>query len=145
MKSLAFHLALPVHDLAEARRFYGEALGCVEGRSAPRWVDFDFFGHQLSLHLSPLAKPDHSATPVDGDHVPVPHFGAVLSWSDWERLCERLAALQLPSVIGPRVRFAGLAGEQGTVFVRDPSGHMLEFKGFKDPSAVFQVDDERED
>lgn len=130
-----FHLAFPVDDISQARAFYGELLGCAEGRSSERWVDFDFFGHQLVAHLVPRAA--DAANPVDGDQVPVPHFGAVLAWDDWEALAGRLRAAGHPFVIEPRVRFRGEIGEQGTFFVRDPAGNALEFKSFRDPSRLF--------
>lgn len=132
-----FHLAMPVDDLAAARAFYGELLGCREGRCAPRWVDFDFFGHQLSLHLAD-GHGDRGSNPVDGDDVPIPHFGVVLQWQDWQALCARLQGLH--AVIGPRIRFADEVGEQGTLFVRDPAGNALEFKSFRDPSRIFATD-----
>ncbi|MCB9737655.1 MAG: glyoxalase [Deltaproteobacteria bacterium] len=125
---------MPVDDLATARALYGGLLGCREGRSAPRWVDFDFYGHQLSLHLAAGAGA-RGHKPVDGDAVPVPHFGVILRWDDWQELCTRLAGQ--PALIGPRIRFAGEAGEQGTLFVRDPAGNALEFKSFRDPSRIF--------
>jgi hypothetical protein len=134
-----FHLAFPVHDLAAARAFYGGVLGCPEGRSAEAWVDFDFFGHQLVAHLRQAPAPA-SRHAVDGDAVPVPHFGVVLPWDEWERCAERLRAAGTPFVIEPRVRFRGGAGEQGTLFVRDPSGNALEFKAFRDPSRLFARD-----
>jgi len=126
-----FHLAFPVHDLDAARRFYGGQLGLPEGRSAPRWVDFDLFGHQLSAHL--VERLDTAATnEVDGDDVPVRHFGAVLAWSEWEALARRLRSAGVEFLIEPHVRFRGEVGEQGTFFVRDPSGNALEFKAFRD-------------
>jgi len=131
-----FHLAFPVHDIAAARAFYGELLGCAEGRSSERWVDFDFFGHQVVAHLVEGAD-DAGTNPVDGDAVPVPHFGAVLEWEAWEELAERVRAAGHAFVIEPRVRFQGEVGEQGTFFVRDPSGNALEFKAFRDPSRLF--------
>lgn len=127
-----FHLALPVHDLEAARGFYGGTLGCLEARSAARWVDFNFFGHQLSVHLVDRMY-DEATNAVDGDDVPVRHFGIVLPWEDWEGLHGRLEDF----LIAPRVRFAGQVGEQGTFFIRDPSGNALEFKSFKDPSRLF--------
>ncbi len=135
-----FHLALPVHDLAAARGFYGGLLGCAEGRSAARWVDYDFFGHQLSLHLveGAAARGPVGANPVDGDQVPVPHFGAVLAWRSWHDLADRLQQHGVEFVIAPRIRFAGLAGEQATLFFLDPSGNALEFKAFRDPQAMFE-------
>ena len=128
-----FHLAIPVHDLAAARAFYGELLGCAEGRSATDWVDFDFFGHQLVCHAVDGAAPDGAAhNPVDGHDVPVPHFGMVLEMPDWEALAARLEAAGVAFVIEPHVRFRGLAGEQATMFMTDPSGNALEFKAFRD-------------
>ena len=129
-----FHLAIPVAELASARHFYGETLGCTEGRSAATWVDFDFFGHQLVVHLAHGAGEggSRSAKPVDGDHVPVPHFGVVLPLDDWQRLVDRLAARAVVFELAPRRRFVGQPGEQATVFLRDPSGNALEFKGFRD-------------
>ncbi len=132
-----FHLAVPVHDLAEARYFYGELLGCSEGRSAPLWVDFDLLGHQLSVHHRPEACEPVATNVVDGDEVPVRHFGVVLAWADWEALHGRLEAAGVTFLISPRVRFAGQVGEQGTFFLRDPSGNALEFKTFRDPSRLF--------
>jgi len=131
-----FHLAFPVHDLAAARRFYGEVLGCAEGRSSARWVDFDLHGHQIVAHQV-AARDDAGSNPVDGDEVPVPHFGLVLGWAEWEALGERIRAAGVSFVIEPRVRFRGEVGEQGTFFLRDPSGNALEFKAFKDPTALF--------
>jgi len=135
-----FHLAIPVYDLAAARAFYGDLLGCAEGRSSDRWVDFDLYGHQLVAHLveNPgLPDPDAGENPVDGHDVPVPHFGAVLAWDAWHALAERLRAAGTRFVIEPYVRFAGETGEQATMFLRDPSGNALEFKSFKDPAQLF--------
>lgn len=139
-----FHLAIPVDDIAAARSFYGELFGCPEGRSAEHWVDFDFFGHQLVCHLAPGEAGVGHHNPVDGDAVPVPHFGVVLPMDDWQRLAERLEA-RLPEaglgfIIEPRVRFRGEAGEQATFFLRDPAGNALEFKAFADPSRLFARD-----
>jgi len=134
-----FHLAIPVSDLAEARAFYGGLLGCPEGRSSERWVDFDLHGHQLVAHLAEDAG-DRAANPVDGDAVPVPHFGLILEWEAWEALAARLRAGGAAFVLEPRVRFRGAAGEQGTFFVRDPSGNALEFKTFRDDARVFARD-----
>lgn len=131
-----FHLALPVDDLAAARAFYGGVLGCREGRSADSWVDFDLMGHQLSLHLSPGAG-DRGTSGVDGDAVPIPHFGLVLSMDDWGALAERLRAAGTAFIIEPRVRFAGQPGEQATMFLRDPAGNALEFKALADPEGLF--------
>lgn len=128
-----FHLAIRVRDLAAARAFYGELLGCEEGRSSADWVDFDFFGHQLVCHAAAAegdAAPAHN--PVDGHDVPVPHFGMVLEMRDWESLAARLKAAGVAFVIEPHVRFRGQPGEQATMFLTDPSGNVLEFKAFRD-------------
>ena len=135
-----FHLAFPVDDLAAARRFYGELLGCPEGRSADHWVDFDFFGHQIVAHLAPDAVAKRATNPVDGDEVPVPHFGTVLPMKDWEELAERLVEAGVEFVIPPTVRFAGLPGEQATMFLLDPSGNALEFKAMAGPAKLFARD-----
>jgi extradiol dioxygenase family protein len=128
-----FHLAIPVHDIAEARAFYGVLLGCPEGRSADDWVDFDFFGHQLVCHAVAGGRREGGAhNPVDGHDVPVPHFGMVLEMRDWEALAARLRAAGTAFVIEPYVRFKGEPGEQATMFLRDPSGNALEFKSFRD-------------
>jgi extradiol dioxygenase family protein len=128
-----FHLAIPVRDLVAARAFYGELLGCPEGRSSSDWVDFDFFGHQLVCHVvTPAAAPPAASNPVDGHDVPVPHFGMVLEMPDWEALATRLKSANIAFVIEPYVRFRGMAGEQATMFLTDPSGNALEFKSFRD-------------
>jgi hypothetical protein len=134
-----FHLAIPVHDLAAARRFYGELFGCAEGRSSEHWIDFDFFGHQLVIHEAPKMPYQEAAhrNAVDGHDVPVPHFGVVLGWEEWQRLADRLRAAGTPFVIAPYVRFAGQVGEQATMFLFDPCGNALEFKAFKDISQLF--------
>jgi len=133
-----FHLAVPVHDLALAREFYGGLFGCAEGRSAAEWVDFDFFGHQLVAHLDPGARERRRHhNPVDGHDVPVPHFGVVLDWEAWHELAGRLRAAGTRFVIEPGIRFQGLVGEQATMFLYDPSGNALEFKAFRDPSQLF--------
>lgn len=131
-----FHLAIPVHDLAAARGFYGGLLGCPEGRSSDDWVDFDFFGHQLVCHAvagGVRELPAHN--PVDGHDVPVPHFGIVLEMRDWEALAAQLKAAGVAFVIDPTVRFRGRPGEQATMFLTDPSGNALEFKAFRDIEA----------
>ena len=134
-----FHLAIPVSDLAEARHFYGDTFGCSEGRSSEQWVDFDFFGHQLVIHLAPKsqAQIDVHTNPVDGHDVPVPHFGVVLQWDAWHTLAERLRSRATRFVIEPGIRFEGLPGEQATFFLFDPSGNALEFKAFKDIGQLF--------
>ena len=132
-----FHLAIPVHDLAAARGFYGGVFGCLEGRSSTEWVDFDFFGHQVVVHLDPACKPHVHHNAVDGHDVPVPHFGVVLEWNAWHALATRLRERGTAFVIEPGIRFAGQVGEQATMFLHDPSGNALEFKAFKDPSQLF--------
>lgn len=132
-----FHLAFPVHNLDAARAFYGGVLGCREGRSDPSWIDFDFFGHQIVAHLQPGAAGDRATNAVDGHGVPIPHFGLVLSMDEWQLLADRLRSGGIAFVIEPYIRFAGLPGEQATMFVRDPSGNALEFKAFRDLSQVF--------
>lgn len=131
-----FHLAFPVRDLEEARRFYSGLLGCPTGRESERWIDFDFFGHQLVAHLI-ATDASYSTNPVDGEDVPVPHFGAVLAWDQWQTLAEKLQAAKVKFVIEPGVRFKGKVGEQATMFFMDPSGNALEFKAFRDPSQLF--------
>ena len=135
-----FHLAFPVHDLDAARHFYGEVLGCAEGRSADRWIDFDLFGHQIVAHLDPEAKGAGASNPVDGHDVPVPHFGVVLTMADWEALANRVRDAGIPFGIEPHIRFAGQPGEQATMFFRDPSGNALEIKAMADPSKLFATD-----
>jgi len=132
-----FHLAFPVHDLDAARSFYGDTLGCPEGRSADSWIDFDLFGHQIVAHLDPAAKPAGHSNPVDGHDVPVPHSGVVLEWDDWQALSERLQAAGIRFGIAPHIRFKGQVGEQATMFFLDPSGNALEFKAFRDPGQLF--------
>jgi uncharacterized protein len=132
-----FHLAFPVRDLSEARAFYGDLLGCSEGRSSPRWVDFDFYGHQIVAHLSPEECGHRGTSEVDGEDVPVRHFGAVLTMDDWELLAAKLRAAGTRFLIEPQVRFKGQAGEQATMFFLDPSGNALEFKAFGDIGQVF--------
>ena len=127
-----FHLAIPVSDLTEARRFYASLLGCAEGRSAATWVDFNFHGHQLVCHLVPDQRSQRAANPVDGKQVPVPHFGLVLDMPQWQRLAEHLQSQGVEFVIEPCIRFRGQPGEQATMFLLDPSGNALEFKSFHD-------------
>ncbi|MDA3040502.1 MAG: VOC family protein [Actinomycetota bacterium] len=135
-----FHLAFPVHDLEVARWFYGSVLGCPEGRSAPEWVDFDLWGHQIVAHhdasVDPMAV---STNPVDGEDVPARHFGLLLHDGAWRNLVSCLQAADVPFLIQPQVRFAGQPGEQLTCFVLDPSGNALEFKAFADDRSVFRV------
>jgi len=132
-----FHLAFPVHDLAAARGFYGELLGCEEGRSNEQWVDFSLHGHQIVAHLVDGPAPEIQHNAVDAKAVPVPHFGLVLPWEEWESLAERLRQAEVAFVIEPYVRFRGKLGEQATMFLLDPSGNALEFKAFRDPAMLF--------
>ncbi|AWW72818.1 glyoxalase [Erythrobacter sp. KY5] len=132
-----FHLAFPVDDLAAARAFYGEMLGCREGRSSDEWIDFDFHGHQIVAHLAPGSSGDRASNHVDGHGVPVPHFGLVLAMDQWEALAERLRAAGTRFVIEPTIRFRGKPGEQATMFLRDPAGNALEFKAFADAGQLF--------
>ncbi|HEX8840188.1 MAG TPA: VOC family protein [Sphingomicrobium sp.] len=132
-----FHLAFPVDDLAAARRFYGELLGCPEGRSADEWVDFDLYGHQIVAHLAAGEVARRSSNEVDGDHVPVPHFGLVLSMEQWKQLAAKLEAAGTQFVIEPTIRFEGLPGEQATMFLLDPAGNALEFKAMANPANLF--------
>jgi len=132
-----FHLAFPVRDLVTTRAFYHGLLGCPVGRESDAWIDFDFFGHQITAHLAPSECGPTRANPVDGDDVPVRHFGAVLEPARWEALAERLRAAGAVFRIRPHVRFAGRVGEQSTFFLLDPSGNALEFKSFRDPADLF--------
>jgi extradiol dioxygenase family protein len=132
-----FHLAFPVTSLANARAFYGGLLGCPEGRSSDAWIDFDLYGHQIVAHLSPAEAGHRATSAVDGDAVPVRHFGVVLPMDEWERLAQRLRAAGTRFVIEPHVRFKGQVGEQATMFFLDPCGNALEFKAFADLSQLF--------
>ncbi|MGD9811370.1 MAG: VOC family protein [Sphingobium sp.] len=136
-----FHLAFPVRDLTEARAFYGEMLGCPEGRSAAEWIDFSLYGHQIVAHLDPdMAERQVHHNPVDGHDVPVPHFGVVLERPDWDALAARLEGQDVRFVIEPHIRFEGQAGEQATMFFLDPSGNALEFKSFASDDMIFAKD-----
>ena len=132
-----FHLAIPITDIASTRKFYVEVLGCGVGRATDTWIDFDFYGHQVSAHV----KPDEISQPktnlVDGENIPVRHFGVVLDWSAWERLEQRLQEHKTEFLIEPVIRFQGQVGEQATMFITDPSGNVLEFKSFKDETKLF--------
>ena len=132
-----FHLAFPVRDLSEARTFYGTLLGCPEGRSSSDWVDFDFFGHQIVAHLTADASIDKAINVVDGEDVPVRHFGVILDMHAWRALADKLSAAHVAFVIAQDLRFEGEPGEQATFFIRDPSGNALEFKAFNDESRIF--------
>jgi extradiol dioxygenase family protein len=133
-----FHLAIPVDDLATARDFYGRVMGCAEGRSSESWIDFNFFGHQLVVHQT-SARGAIIRNAVDGDAVPVPHFGLVLDWPAWETLGDRIAASGTAFELPPHIRFAGKPGEQGTFFLFDPAGNALEFKAMRNPGNLFAV------
>lgn len=132
-----FHIAIPVHNLAECRKFYGEILNCSEGRSSDHWVDFNLFGHQLVIHYKPKSEEDLHTNPVDGKNVPVPHYGVVLPWDTFHSFAESLRDKGISFVIEPYIRFAGQTGEQATMFFLDPAGNALEFKAFKDMEQLF--------
>ncbi len=132
-----FHLAIPVRDLDKTRSFYRDVLGCAEGRSSDLWVDFNFFGHQLVIHMSSEANTNLESNAVDGHDVPIPHFGIVLTWEDWTNLSEDLTNQGIEFIIEPYIRFIGLPGEQATMFFLDPSGNALEFKAFQDIDELF--------
>ena len=135
-----FHLAFPVNDLGAARHFYGEVLGCAEGRSSDQWIDFNLYGHQIVAHrIDAIDRAGRCAgdNPVDGHHVPVPHFGVVLPPAEWSALADRVRNAGVPFIIEPHTRFEGQAGEQSTMFFLDPAGNALEFKAFGDPDQLF--------
>ncbi len=132
-----FHLAFPVHDLAKTRQFYEDLLGCEVGRTDDRWIDFNFWGNQITAHLVDATLMGEPTNPVDGKNVPVKHFGAILQWEEWEQLAEKLKAEGTDFIIEPYVRFKGQAGEQATMFFLDPSGNAIEFKSFKDFGQIF--------
>lgn len=133
-----FHVAVPVHDLDAAREFYGGVLGCPEGRSAEQWVDFNLFGHQFVCHCTGDKSAPAGRNDVDGERVPVPHYGVVLDWQDWERLAELLQQAETQFIVEPDIRFAGRPGEQATMFIADPSGNVLEFKAMRNPENLFK-------
>ncbi|WHQ42789.1 VOC family protein [Alcaligenes faecalis] len=132
-----FHLAFPVHDLAVARQFYGQTLGCPEGRSSDQWIDFNFYGHQIVAHLAPSECGSNATSAVDAHNVPVRHFGVVLDMSTWQTLADKLVAAGTKFVIEPYIRFKGEPGEQATMFFMDPSGNALEFKAFNSLDSLF--------
>ena len=134
---IPFHLAFPVRDIAEARAFYGDLLECPEGRSAPEWVDFDFYGHQIVAHLAPDECGHKSSSAVDGHQVPVRHFGAIVPMDKWQAMADKLVAQKTAFVIEPYIRFKGEPGEQATMFFLDPSGNAIEMKSFADLSSLF--------
>ena len=133
-----FHLAFPVHDLDEARKFYSNTLGCITGRESENWIDFNLYGHQIVAHLSPEDCKVANTNPVDNDDIPSRHFGVILEWRDWESLQEKIKKLDYPFLVEPKIRFKSKPGEQGTFFLNDPSGNALEFKTFKHDSMVFE-------
>ncbi len=135
-----FHLAFPITDIEETRNFYCNVLGCIVGRESDDWIDFNFFGHQLSAHLKPEECVSVRTNSVDKEQVPVRHFGIVMEWSDWEKLANKIANNNIEFLIQPDVRFKGKAGEQGSFFIKDPSGNVLEFKSFRDMANLFKAD-----
>ena len=132
-----FHLAFPVNDIKETKSFYKKILGCKIGREDVKWVDCDFFGHQLSAHVKPDELKKIKKNAVDGKEVPVRHFGVILEWEAWHSLSEKLKENNISFIIEPYIRFEGEVGEQATMFFLDPSGNALEFKSFKDPKQIF--------
>jgi extradiol dioxygenase family protein len=132
-----FHLAFPVFNLEHTHHFYGTIIGCTKGRSATRWIDFDFFGHQISAHLVETPIKQSQKNQVDGDQIPTRHFGVILEWTQWASLHKRFAEHDIPFRVSPKIRFEGTPGEQGTFFVDDPSGNSLEFKTFRDHKQIF--------
>ena len=138
MNNPRFHLAFPVHDLDEARKFYSRTLGCALGRESESWIDFNLYGHQIVAHLSPEDCKVANTNPVDNDDIPSRHFGVILEWRDWESLQEKIKKLDYPFLVAPKNRFKSKPGEQGTFFLNDPSGNALEFKTFKHDSMVFE-------
>jgi extradiol dioxygenase family protein len=135
--AIPFHLAFHVSDLASTRRFYGDTLGCAEGRSTGQWVDFDFFGHQLSAHVHASPPQPLWTGQVDGVTVPMPHFGAIIPWDAFHVLAGRIEAAGVPFIVTPRIRYPGQPGEQATMFFEDPSGNAIEMKAFRNPEDVF--------
>ena len=137
MADTPFHLAFPVSDLEATRAFYGEVLGCAIGRTSDHWIDFNFFGHQVTAHLKPEELGEVKANAVDGKSVPVRHFGAILEWDQWHGLADTMKGRNTDFIIEPHIRFEGEVGEQATMFFLDPSGNALEFKSFKDKAQIF--------
>ena len=133
-----FHLAIPVDNIEKSRNFYTNTLGFTEGRSDKKWVDYDFFGHQLVIHLDNSYSRDKNFNSVDGHDVPIPHFGVVLDWIEWESFSKKIMDLKIEFIIKPYIRFRGKVGEQATMFFLDPSGNALEFKSFKNPNQLFK-------
>lgn len=137
MAEVPFHLAFPVSDLEATRDFFTDVLGCATGRSSDRWIDFDFFGHQVVAHLADAELNPAPTNPVDGKQVPASHFGVILDWNDWHTLADKLKSANVEFLIEPNIRFEGEAGEQATMFFTEPSGNALEFKSFRDMSQIF--------
>lgn len=137
MTATPFHFAFYVKDLDSTRQFYCATLGCAEGRSTDAWVDFDFFGHQLSAHVNPTPPQPQWTGQVDGVTVPMPHFGAIIGWDDFHALAKRVEAAGIAFIITPRIRYEGKPGEQATMFFQDPSGNAIEMKAFRHPGEVF--------
>ncbi len=135
-----FHLAIPVNDLAAARAFYGDLLGCTQGRSSDHWIDWNLYGHQLVTHWVPRMPAPMPPSDVDAHAVPVPHFGVVLPLDEWHALADKLTAAKLPFIIAPYIRFKGQVGEQATMFFADPAGNALEFKAFASLDQLFAND-----
>ena len=132
-----FHLAIPVYNLETCRAFYLDILNCEEGRSSDHWVDFNFFGHQLVIHFKEKSLENETRNLVDGKQVPIPHYGVVLPWDEFQDFAKNLKQKNIAFIIEPYIRFEGLVGEQATMFFYDPAGNALEFKGFKDPDQIF--------
>ena len=137
MAQVPFHLAFPVSDLEATRDFFTDVLGCATGRSSDRWIDFDFFGHQVVAHLADADLNPAPTNPVDGKQVPASHFGVILDWNEWHTLADKLKSANVEFLIEPNIRFEGEAGEQATMFFTEPSGNALEFKSFRDMSQIF--------
>ena len=137
MAEVPFHLAFPVSDLEATRDFFTDVLGCATGRSSDRWIDFDFFGHQVVAHLADADLNPAPTNPVDGKQVPASHFGVILDWNEWHKLADKLKSAHVEFLIEPNIRFEGEAGEQATMFFTEPSGNALEFKSFRDMSQIF--------
>jgi len=138
LTSTRFHIAFPVNDLETSREFYTQVLGCSIGRETENWIDFNLYGHQLVAHLSPSDCLPSNKSLVDGDQIPVRHFGLILPWNEWGKLCKSFEDQELAFYIKPKIRFANKKGEQGTFFLNDPSGNILEFKSFKDFNFIFK-------
>jgi len=135
-----FHLAFPVNDITEAKSWYTKVLGCSLGRESEKWIDFNFFGHQISAHLDHKESFSSGTNNVDGDNIPVRHFGLILDWDKWHELSKKLISMNIKFIVKPQIRFEGRVGEQATMFLPDPSGNVLEFKSFRNPDDIFRTD-----